>query len=716
MLPLLALALLPLSSTLADTAAPSSPLEAWDAPPAEGALAGEPQGQASLSQDRFEVQSDVTVDWIYTVGAGGMDPGDGIRVEDPLLHGMRWSKYGASVLDPALCTPLTTDLRQASFSLVTGSTSGSASLGIERNTEDSELHDYGYTDLWIEDGRLEPGDTLRLRFGDTRRGEDCAHQVPDRAFEDVPWRGFEHGGDGFMELGPSPRFSTTAIPDPALLWVASPSILGPDDPIELRVAVLDRLGNPIPDTGLDVSVEQAYGGAVEHLGDGHPGWLRISLDNPGPGVHRVAVEAGALSAVSNPVLVLEDEPELRLYWGDLHTHHGHTRVLSDGSRVDENHAYGRDVLGWDLGCESMKLPPVELGGEALWADLQRACEADSEDGRYLAILGFEWMGETRGHGHHNVYFDDCQGILPSHEGITGLDEADGLLARVAAGELEHGFRAAVVPHASAFTGFQWKAYDPEHRVAAEVYSGWGNSLEADGRGGVETAISLDHAMGFIAASDNHDGWLGNPLSRLGAPGGIAAFLAPALTRADVFDALQARRTYASTGARIILDVQAELAGGPVPAGGVFVSDGPHLSWRAHGTDTISSIEIRGVAPGEHAEVHTLHREAPGTPDHEGSFAIEGWKGRTWALWVRVEQDDGQVAWSSPTWFTAVCSRDGATDPDGLCQGDTGQPAEEGCSGCRAGGGAPLAGLFVSFLFALGRRRDCEGSTWMLWVL
>ncbi len=701
--PLLLAALLA-PAAVADTARPTSPMEPWDSPPAEGALAGEPLGQASLSQDRFEVQSEVTVDWIYTVGAEGMEPGDGIRVEDPILHGMRWSKYGASVLDPRRCTPLTTAPREASYSLVTGSTDGDASLGIERSTEDSELHSYGYTDLWVEQGRLEPGEQLRLRFGDTRQGEDCAHQVPDRSFGDVPWRGFEHRGEGFVALDPSPLFSLDPIPEPALLWVAAPSILGPDDPLRLQVAVLDRLGNPIPETGLDVAVAQAYGGALEHLGEGNPGWLALALDNPGPGVHRVELQAGDLTAVSNPVVVLEDEPERRLYWGDLHAHHGHTRVLEDGRRVDENHAYARDVLGWDLGCESMKLPPLELGGEALWADLQRACEADSEDSRYLAILGFEWMGDTRGQGHHNVYFDDCLGILPSHEDIQGLDGAGGLLERVVAGEQQHGHRAVVIPHASAFTGFQWQAHDDAHRVAAEVVSGWGDSLEARDRGKVETALALDHTMGFIGASDNHDGWLGNPLTRIGAPAGIAAFQAPALTRSDVFDALLARRTYATTGARIIVDVRAVTASGTEPAGTILVSDGPRLRWSVHGTGMLRSVEVRGVTLGQRAEAHTLHSEAPAALDHEGSFTLEGWRGRSWVLWLRVEQEDGQLAWSSPTWFTSDCTREGASDPDGLCAEDTGRAPQEGCSGCRAARSPALGSMFVGLLAAMSRRR------------
>ncbi len=694
-----------------DTAEPCSPFDAWDAPPAEGSLDGQARGSASLSSDRFEVQRKVSVRWIYTAGPEGLGPGEGLRVEDPLLHGMRWSKYGSSVLDAAHCSPLNTEVRGFSNGLVTASSSSDAVvLGLARNTEGAELHQYAYTDLWIEEGELLPGEELGITFGDTSGGSSCGHQTPDRAFEGVPWRGWEHSDGRFVPLEPSPLFSTDAIQDPALLWVSAPSVLGPDEPARLTVAVLDRLGNPIPAPGLEVEVEEAYGAATLELGQNSPGWAELELDPGGPGVHRIALRAGSLEAVSNPILVRETEPEERVFWGDLHSHHGHTRVHEDGERVNENHLYARDTLGWDFGCESMKVPPTEIDGEALWADLQRACEADSEEGSYIALVGFEYMGEGRDDGHHNVYFDDCRGFLPHQSELEGLDGEGGLLERVAAEEQAGGMRAVVIPHAGPWTGFQWRAEDPEHRVAAEVYSGWGNSLEEDDLGSVEHALALGQRMGFIAASDSHDGWFGNPLGRLGQPAGIAALVAPSLDRGALFDALTARRSYATTGARILLDVRAELDSGPQAAGQLLVTELPELSWSVHATAPVRSLEIRGVAPGEHAQAYTLYREKPGGAlDLEGGWAQEGWKGRTVALWLRVVQEDGQIAWSSPTWFTSVCDKEGAQDPDGLCEGWDPQGGQEGgCGGCAGAPGGRRSLLWALLGAALIRRRDNRG--------
>lgn len=687
----------------ADTGELSSPFETWSSPPAEGSPSGLAQGAGSLSRSEFTVQTEVTVDWIYAVGEGGLWSGDGLRVEDPILHGMRWSKYGASVLEPEDCTPLNAKLREPSYGLVTASTSGSATLAIARSTVQANLHHYGYTDVWIEGGHLKPGDEIRLRFGDASEYEDCGHQVPDRALQDVPWRGFEHVAGSFVAIEPAPSVDTLPEPEVALLWVAAPSIVALGETVHLKVAALDRLGNPVPEAGLEVQVEEAYGGATAIFGDGHPGWEDLGLVLDEPGVHRVEISAGALTARSNPILLLKEPPERRLYWGDLHSHHGHTRALQDGTRVDENHVYARDVLGWDLGCESVKLPPVELDGEALWQDLQRACEADTTEGSYLALLGFEWMGKTRSHGHHNVYFDDCEGFLVSHQDIDGLGGDDGLLGLAAQAEAARGTQSVVVPHASSFTGYDWNVYDDEHRAVAEIYSGWGNSLEAGGSGSIEHALALGHRMGFVASSDNHDGWLGNPLTRLGEPAGIAAFWAPALTRTDIFESLATRQTYATTGARIIVDLWAEVGEVHVPAGETVILDEVRLAWELHGTDTIETVSLRGVVLGPHGPAQQFHEQQPHTLDDQGSYELSGWKGNAWAIWLRVEQADGQIAWSSPLWITSDCKNEDALDPAGVC--DVDEP--DGCGGC--GGTTPLgmASLLGAVLLAL-RRRNLPG--------
>ncbi len=674
------LALLLAAPAGADTSEPASPIEAWTDPPADGDHAGEPQGTAHLSDHQLPIQTKVTVDQIYMVGPDGMEPGDGVRVEDPVLHGAQWSKYGSIGLSPKDCTPLTAEPRKSSQGVVTAATTGKATLSIERNEQDYAPHVYGYTDVWIEHGRLEEGDEIRLRFGDTAARSVCAHQTPDRAFAQVPWRVFEQVDGSLVQLE-SPTFDTLADDEVALLWVSAQSIAVAGETVILKIAVLDFLGNPVPSSGLSATLEAAYGGASLSPDGMSPGWGQIELVLDEPGVHRIAVEAGEHAATSNPILVLEDEPSRRLFWGDLHSHHGHTRVLEDGERVDQNHAYARDVVGLDVGCESMKLPPVEIDGEALWLDLQRACEADTTDGEYIALLGFEWMGQTRGDGHHNAYFDDCEGILPNHEDIPGLGDDGGLLEQLTDLESDRGTRSVLVAHASPYTGHNWRDQDNKLRTVAEVWSGWGDSLEVEGTESVEHALAVGNRMGFIASSDNHDGWFGNPLGRLGYPAGMAAFWAPALTRGDILDALQQRHTYASTGARIIVDFHA-LAGDEIlPAGSLFVPDQVLLGWEVHGTDEIESVQLRGVPIGKGTSTQTLYEEAPGVLDTEGSWALDSWTGRTWALWLRVEQADGQIAWSSPVWITDDCGTEDVQDPVGICAARDADGKGDGPCGC-----------------------------------
>lgn len=82
-----------------------------------------------------------------------------------------------------------------------------------------------------------------------------------------------------------------------------------------------------------------------------------------------------------------------------------------------------------------------------------------------------------------------------------------------------------------------------------------------------------------------------------APGqvGIVAVRAAAVTRADVFDALHDRRTYAITGSRIVLDVS--VAG--VEMGGQGEAAGPvGIRCTARGTDVVDLVEVLRHAGGQ----------------------------------------------------------------------------------------------------------------------
>ena len=123
----------------------------------------------------------------------------------------------------------------------------------------------------------------------------------------------------------------------------------------------------------------------------------------------------------------------------------------------------------------------------------------------------------------------------------------------------------------------------------------------------------------------------------------AMIVAEEFTRESMFAALKARHAYAATD-NIVLDLQAEDAGGRrYIMGDIMESDRPpRLLIRAVGTDRIKQF----VIVKNQEIVYTSH------PNHEEySFEYRDRDFRPGAnyYYVRVVQNDGQVAWSSPIW-------------------------------------------------------------------
>lgn len=664
-------------------AAPPVPFgEEWESPPEMSTIGTEPHGTATIARSEFTVQTKDSTFYVYTVGAQGMEAGDFIRVEDPWGHGVRWSKSGALYLEEKRCQPLQEETDSASGGLVTVSTSGDAVVELSRNTEKADLHTYAYTDAYLTSGSLEPGDTITLHIGDDTDTPDCAHQFPDRAYEHFEWRAFEHiGTRGFHAVTPYPEFRVVAEREPVLLWVSGPSFVQAGSPFVLKVTVLDRLGNPIGAWGETASLEAAYGGASKVFDESSAGWLDFGLTLSTPGVHRVEVTAGEFTVLSNPIVVSEAAPAKGLFWGDLHSHHGHTYYDEHGTKIDENHVYSRDAMGHDLGCESEKMDPIEIDGANLWAELQDTCERQSVDGSYIVMLGTEWMSSylNSGEGHHNVYFDNCTGFYGDHETVNGFDGDGGLLDVVHDYIDSTGARAVVVPHAMTSTGKDWDAWDYELRTNAEVFSEWGNTVDCPDcdtpneiAGSIARGLSRGHRMGFFGATDNHDGFFGNPLTYKYELSGLAGFWAPGLTRQGIYDALEGRTTIATTGARIIVDFELVEGSSTVGMGSEIVARSPTFAWEVHGTDTISAITVQAVKLGEDADApEDIDVSSPAELDDEGQFAWSAWDGSDYAVFLAVTQADGEKAWSSPIWITSDCDNAYAEDPEQYCGPDTG---------------------------------------------
>lgn len=642
-------------------------------------------GTASVSPASAQVQAKATFYYDYVVGAGGLGVGDAIRIVDPEFHGVRWAQWGKDTLDPSKCTPPRTD-EDPSDSVISLSYSGAASLSLTRNVnaDGGSGGEEGWSEVTVEAGSVAPGETIELVYGDTSLGVDCGHEMPDRSFHHVDWPLYENiGGAGWAELSPAPTIDIDSLDDVALLYVAAPSRVLAGEPFTVRVTPMDRLGNPVERWTGTVALDDSYGGASHtfSLADGGTWATRVAVADP-TSVVRVGVSGGGFAGTSNPVEVYPADapPADFLYWGDIHVHFGHS--YDDGTEhVDENVTYGRDVIGLDVVSESMKLDPVCIDGPGLWAELQDNCTSYTSDGDFVDLLSFEWMGNLVGNdnGHNNFYFDNCDVDASAHydamlypDGIDSFGSGQGPFEWAAAQEAL-GTHTVIIPHSPVYTGYNWgaDAHDDHYRRLAEVYSEWGFSVDASDDGSVERALQQGNHMAFLASSDNHVGWMGNPLSAKNVRSGLAAFFAPALTRADVFAAMEGRSTYATTGSRIIVEFAVE-DGGSVAPGEEYVAGSPVFTWTVHGTDTIDEVRLMATPIIDGADTATLATWTPKDLDAADSFTWTGYGGDDEAVWLEVTQvadaftGDDEAAWSSPIWLTTACDHDDAIDPAGRC--------------------------------------------------
>ncbi|MCK6521584.1 DUF3604 domain-containing protein [Myxococcota bacterium] len=693
----------------------------------------EPVGRFLMVPTQLEVHEKVTFDVVYVVGPGGLSAGDAVRIDDPVFHGMRWSKGGYLQTDPTACTGFAQPNATASAGLVTATPSvDTAQITLVRDVETPNLFVPGATTAFVTGGSLVPGDSITFTFGDTTDNADCGFQTLPRAMRELPLRVHEKlDGATFTEVqGPNFSFITTRAPRTVLVSAPSQALVGV--PFTVTVAALDDLGNNTPVFTDTVTVA----GQTTTFTRTNQGVWTVEVTLTEPGVQRIeASSTKGTTWVSNPIEVFSEAPTLSVFWGDLHTHHGHHYTDETGQLIDLNHEYARDVVGLQVGCESQKPEPDVLEGEALWAHMQAVCEEWTEEGRYVAMLGFEWMGNVNSpgqEGHHNVYYDRCDGpqVDASTTGLTGGDIS--LWAFIAETEATIGARSFSVPHASVYTGFNWRDRDDHYRPIAEIFSEWGDSTAQNSPGsGVYDGLAAGNRMGFMAASDNHDGWLGNRFAYKNAYGGLAAFVATDLSREGIYDALTSRSTYATTGIRPILRFSAE-DGGAVPMGVEYVGDTPVFSWTYAAEVSAATVELLALSVEGGGVVTTLATWSPGSAEAEGSFTWSDWdKDTTTAVWLHVIETDGEEAWSSPIWVTADCGGTNVYDVAGRCDtptdsggqdsvptgdssagdadsgGDGGGEDDKGrCGGCATGeaGGAALLSTLGLTLLARRRRR------------
>lgn len=436
----------------------------------------------------------------------------------------------------------------------------------------------------VRDGSLSEGDTLIIVYGDRGRGSPGIRNQSFREEEHMFQVLVDPFGSGlFEEITGSPSIRIVGGPA-ASMELAAPSEAVVGEPFTVVARALDSFGNRCDGYRGEVTITaedkplKPYRFTEEDLG-AH----RFTLALRRPGLQRLTIsDVGGFCAESNPIMVEKQRSEHRLLWGDMH---GQTKETVGTGTLDEYFSFIRDVAAMDFG--GWQGNDFQVTDE-LWGEVKEKTGKYHEPGRFVTFLGYEWSGLTPAGGDHNIYFlgDDEDIHRSDHWQIP--DKAGAPTDRYPISELWSEFRGRRDVMAIGHVGGRHANldyWDPERVPLIEVHSHHGTFEWF-----LEEALDRGIRVGFVAASDDHTcrPGLTLPTGPFETKGGYTGVYAEELTREALWKAFWARRTYATTGERIILDIRAD---GHVMGEEYSTGEAPEIKVRVHGTRPLHAVEV-----------------------------------------------------------------------------------------------------------------------------
>ena len=356
---------------------------------------------------------------------------------------------------------------------------------------------------------------------------------------------------------------------------------------------------------------------------------------------------------------------LRIVRGDLHRH---TELSQDVGGIDDGslpefYRYMIDAAAMDFGAST----DHQAGGTDFWnAMTQKLADMYHFPERFSTLYGYE-RNPGNPFGHRNLIYTHrdypiVPFFMPLHPRFLLPDSPDGELLTFSSMGFGSGVRnetkllyevakqtnGLAISHTSGTSsmGTDWRDNDPEVDTVVEIYQGARQSYEhknaprgiRDGEednaaggfqepGMVWNAWRKGYKLGVIASSDHYSTHIS-----------YAMVYTPDTSREAIHDSIRQRRTYGATD-NIVLEFRM----GEAFMGEAFAAAEPQrIRVRARGTDAISAIHlIRDAA--------YVYKAEPGRAEAEFEFIdAEAGPGDHW-YYVRVEQADGELAWSSPIW-------------------------------------------------------------------
>ncbi len=340
------------------------------------------------------------------------------------------------------------------------------------------------------------------------------------------------------------------------------------------------------------------------------------------------------------------QENLQVYFGDLHQHSEFSGCGRHNGFIDQNQRYSRVVRGLDF------MSTIDHGehlNDHTWRWTQLAAERNNLPGKFVTFTGFEWTSEFDAggnlyRGHYNALFRTVgkgDNFFSASDPATNTPLELWTALRKAVGG-PHNVLTFAHHTSRRMAWLTWNYYDPEMAPLIEIaqargsyeYGGcyMGPELDNDctrvSGHYIQDGLNRGMRFGFIASGD-HGGRQ------------LAAVYAPELTRDQIFKALKAKRVYATSGERILLDVR--LNGHFM--GEEFELENPSRKLHIQSIGTAPLVEVDVFRNGRSIKQWAVNSHTIEL-DWEDSEPL--WQRESY-YYVRIVQADGAQAWSSPIW-------------------------------------------------------------------
>lgn len=351
----------------------------------------------------------------------------------------------------------------------------------------------------------------------------------------------------YIELPKSPEIEI--IPsEPARLIILAPTITKTEKKINILIKLEDLWGNPCVNKNGFFVIEhndalKIYKTKIAFTN----GCVKINVQSCKETLTYIQAKYKRLKSISNPIIIEKNFHNFQ-YWADLHAQSEETIGTNS---ILEYFKFARDFGFLDV--VSHQGNDFQITKKD-WIKINQTTKIFNKENKFITFPGYEWSGNIPNGGDRNViYQNEGHPIFrSSHALIDDFSniKTDAIDAKDLFKKISNIKTSLVIAH----VGGRYANLDihsKEKERAIEIHSCWGTFewffLDA---------LKRNYKIGVVANSDGHNGRPGAEypgMSHFGNYGGLTCILAKKLTRKNIFEALNNRHTYATTGARIYLD-------------------------------------------------------------------------------------------------------------------------------------------------------------------